>query len=204
MKNLFKIFRNIFRYFLLSLAIVLTVCSIIAIIFVVIDASKLEWSFDKNGMAHFLTLFQPFQILLASTFIVIPAYIGLETLISKLHYQEVEVLLNLRKLLSDKENSEIHKILYEERENWINEISGKDKNDIESKVNNYLGILELINILIDKGVVNMKNFNKQFGYRVENAHANKDIIEHIKKDIAYWKDLIRLFKKMNLDTSDIE
>jgi hypothetical protein len=156
-------------------------------------------------MAHFLTLFQPFQILLASTFIVIPAYIGLETLISKFHYQEGEVLLNLRKLLSEPENLEIHKNLRGKSGVWVNGIPEEDKtNDTWRKIDNYLGILELINILIDKGVVNMKDFKNQFGYRVENVRENKDIIAHIKDEITYWKDLICLFKKLDLDTSDIE
>jgi hypothetical protein len=206
MKKPIKIFRNIFRYFLLSLAIVLTVCSIIAIIFVVIDASEQEWSFDKNGMAHFLTLFQPFQILLASTFIVIPAYIGLETLISKFHYQEGEALLNLRKLLSEPENLEIHKNLRGESGAWAKGIPEKDyTKDPWRKVDNYLGILELINILIDKDVISMKNFNNQFGYRVKNVHVNKDIRKYLAKyDNVVWIDLLCLFKKMDLNTSDIE
>jgi hypothetical protein len=200
----FKIFRNIFRYLLLIISVVLTIYSIIAIISIIRDASSLEWSFNKNGMAYFFNLFQPFQVLLASTFIVIPAYIGLETLISKLHYQEGEALLNLRKLLNEPENSEIHKKLRGESGDWAKEIPKEVKNNKDTwrKVDNYLGILELMNILINKGVLSEKNFKNQFGYRVKNVWENKDITEYINlyKDEA-WKDLMCLFRKMGFKTT---
>lgn len=201
MKNIVKITRNVFQGLLLFISIGLIVCSIISIVFVTIDASSLEWSFSKNGMIYFFKLFQPFQMLFASTLMVIPAYIGLETLISKLHYQEGEVLVNLRKLLSDPENLEIHKKLRGKSGEWAKGIPEKDreKPDTWRKIDNYLGILELINILIGKGVVSMKNFNNQFGYRVKNVHANKDIMEYINRyDKKAWENLNCLFDKMKL------
>jgi hypothetical protein len=199
-RDILNVTFKIFKWFLFGIAVVLTLLSIIVII--TVSANHTVCINEKN-IIYFLNLFQPYKTLLAATFIVIPAYVGLVSFISKLHYQEGEALLNLRKLLSEPENLEIHKKLRGDSGDWAHGIPEAEKDkDTWRKIDNYLGILEFMNILIDKGVLSPKNFNNQFGYRAENVYANKDITEYIKLyECKDWENLMHLFRKMKLNTT---
>jgi hypothetical protein len=203
MRKIFKAILKTFRIVLLIISIVLIVLTIIAVIYTFLESFKLDKDFSKQGFIYFIDLFDSFKTLIAATFIIIPVYIALETLISNINNQEGKALLDLRHLLNEPENLEIHKKLRGESGDWADGIpqTEKDNNDTWRKIDNYLGILELINILLDKNVISKENFDNQFGYRVDNVFENRDIKEYLddyeNKEII-WKELFNLFKKRNL------
>lgn len=203
MKKVFKKSLNIFRILLLTITAILIILSIISVVFTVHDSVNLELTIDKQGFIYYLKLFDSFKTLLTATFIIIPVYIALETLISNINNQEGKALLDLRVLLNESENLEIHKKIRGTSGDWANGMpqNEKDEKDTWRKIDNYLGILELLNILIDKNVISKENFDNQFGYRVDNVFNNQDIKAYLdsyeNKEIV-WKELYCLFDKRGL------
>lgn len=169
----------------------------------ILDSFKLDLSIDKEGFNNFMGFFKPSLNLLTVTIITIPVYIALETLISSINNQEGKALIDLRKLLNEPENLEIHKKLRGSSGDWSIKIPQEefDNKDTWRKIDNYLGILELINILIEKGVISKENFNTQFGYRIDNVFENADIrsyLEGYEKHEIVWKELYSLFTMRGL------
>ncbi len=203
MRNLLKTSLRIFRVVVLMISVILTSMTVIAIVLVLKESCNLDFSFSNQGLINFIGLFNPYKTLLTATFVIIPVYIGLESLISNINNQEGKSLLDLRNLLNEPENLEIHKKLRGETGDWANGIPAneKDNKDTWRKIDNYLGILELINILLEKNVISRENFDNQFGYRVNNVFENKDIKEYLdnyKNKEVVWKELFSLFKKRKL------
>jgi len=206
MRKLYKVSLKISRIVLLMISLVLLVLTIIAVIFTLNESSILDQNFSKQGLIYFIDLFDSFKNLITATFIIIPVYIALQTLISNNNNQEGKALLDLRNLLNESENLEIHKKLRGEGGGWANGIPENEKanKDTWRKIDNYLGILELVNILLGKNVISQEHFDNQFGYRVNNVFNNEDIINYLldyeNKEIV-WKELINLFKKRGLKLS---
>lgn len=203
MRNTFKISLKIFRITLLTITLTLILLSISAIVLTVLDSYKLNLTINKQGFIYFLSLFDAFKTLLAATFIIIPVYLALETLISNINNQEGKALLDLRGILNEPESKEIHIKIRGQDCDWGNGIPQYEQNDANTwrKIDNYLGVLELINILIDKNVISIENFNNQFGYRVNNVFQNQDIKDYIDNTVnneVTWKGLYCLFKKRGL------
>lgn len=203
MRKIFKAILKTFRIILMIISLVLLVLTIIAVIFTLLESVKLDPNFSKQGFIYFIDLFGSFKTLIAATFIIIPVYIALETLISNYNNQESKALLDLRNLLNESENLEIHKKLRGKSGDWASGIPlpEKDNNDTWRKIDNYLGILELVNILLDNNVISQENFDNQFGYRVDNVFENQDIKEYLdeyKNKEIVWKELFNLFKKRGL------
>jgi predicted membrane protein len=189
---------------LLTILLILIIFSIIGVVLTLLDCKNLELSITREGFLYFIRLFEPFNSLLTATFIAIPVYIGLETFLSSINNQEGKALIDLRKLLNEPENLEIHKKLRGTSGEWAMGIPEEQKNDLDTwrKIDNYLGILELINILIDKDVISKDNFNSQFGYRIDNIQSNQDIKDYLEEypdHQTVWKELYGLFSKRPLE-----
>ena len=189
---------NIFRFLLFLVVITCTILSVFAIIFVLWKNFQLQFSLSEEGLNTFISSFEQYKLLLAATFIVIPAYIALESYISDLNIQEGQILVDLRKLLCEDENLEVHKKLRGNSGAWSNGIPNSEKDNPETyrKIDNYLGIIELINILINNGTLKLENYKNQFGYRITNIYSNDDIMEYINQDAEEaWIDLLNIIKK---------
>ena len=200
---------NIFRRVLLSISIILLFMSFLSIVFVLIEASKYQFSLNNIGFQYFLSLFEPFLPIITTSIIVTTAYIAIETLKSynkllKLNksVEEGKALLDIRILLNEKDNLEIHQNIRGRSGAWANGIPTQiaEQPDTWRKIDNYLGILELINILINNNVISLESFNNQFGYRVDNVSNNKDIMSYLNKYTDakcnnIWNELFDLFKK---------
>jgi hypothetical protein len=116
--------------------------------------------------------------------------------------EEGKALLDIRILLNEKDNLEVHQNIRGISGAWSKGIPSNIANDPDTwrKIDNYLGIFELINILINKDVISLESFNNQFGYRVDNISNNNDIMSYLDKYIngkgkSSWKELFDLFKK---------
>lgn len=122
---------------------------------------------------------------------------------------EAEMLINLRKLLSSKSNMEIHgKLLGQSDPKGVHNGNSNHNEDNSSdplwdnhkaEVYNYLGTLELMDILLEDGVLNEEDFKNQFVYRIESVFdpKNKGIQELFtsEEDQKYWSHLNALKDK---------
>ncbi len=198
MKKIIKHSLKLFRIILLSVTIILTIISLIIFLSILCSSFVLKFQYDINGVVNFLALFNPFKEILTATFITIPIYIGLETLITNLNSQEGKAILDFRILLTSNDNIEIHNKTRGANAEWSVAIPNEELNDINTwrKIDNYLGTLELLNILIDKDLISIDSFNNQFGYRVDNIYYNVPIKEYIDNyPTNTWSELHKLFNK---------
>lgn len=135
--------------------------------------------------------------------------------------ETVKLLGYLRELLNTGEKKKIHFYLLDSKNRHAK--NGNDKmallNDLESdlkyiqnpcrnvieeedkirhsnvEVFDYLGVLELGAIMLERGVITQQEFDNQFKYRIVNVY-NSDLRKHIEKERKYYKYLIKHFEKL--------
>lgn len=135
--------------------------------------------------------------------------------------ETVKLLGYLRELLNTGEKKKIHFYLFDSKNRHAK--SDNDKmallKDLESdqkyiqhpcrnvieeedkirhsnvEVFDYLGVLELGAIMLERGVISQEEFDNQFKYRIVNVY-NSDLRKHIEKEKKYYKYLIKHFEKL--------
>jgi len=110
--------------------------------------------------------------------------------------EEGKFLIELRKMFS--EHNFVH---YKLRNGGVwttedNPIPDHTKN--WAKIDSYLGLFELCEILIKNGSLTEKHFSRQYKYRLENILENDQIVLKIKDERDYWSDLLKLIYRVNL------
>lgn len=105
--------------------------------------------------------------------------------------EEINSLFEIRNLLSKEDFKDIHLKLEKNEYTW-------PKDDAEKmKLYDYLGSVELAGFLVERGVISMSQFYKQFGYRVSNIMECKDLMDYLNgPDSVYWKDLLWIIKEV--------
>lgn len=178
---------------LLIVAIMLVILSGIAIVRIFVDECiHHTLSVDLQGLLNFLSFFKPFYSLFSGTIITLTLYVALCTFIRSKKVDAVESLVHIRELLSSTENMDIHSMLETGTESF-EEYYSKHK----VHVYNYLGILELGNIYLDKNIISEEDFMGQFGYRIENVFNNQFLKKEIENDKTYWQVLLDLHCKVS-------
>lgn len=192
-----KLLKIILTIVLVSLIILSSIglgCSIV-------DAFKYDFLFSQKGFNTFLNIFTPYSYLYASTFIVISAYLALQSLFNKKDIDEGKALLDIRLLLE--RYNDIHQNFRGEYGAWIDGVPDfEDKikgNETWARIDAYLGIFELCGILIEKGTISMDNFKSQFGYKLKNAMNVKNVREKIENEASSWKELYKLANRMKIN-----
>ena len=115
--------------------------------------------------------------------------------------EEANFLLKLRELLASEKNMEVHRFFCtedNESSQFLNYTKGFniDKHlDFDTvDLYNYLGTLELANILLLQDIISEESFKSQFGYRIENIKTPA-IQSMLNGEKGYWDDLEELIKK---------
>ena len=73
-----------------------------------------------------------------------------------------------------------------------------------AQVEDYMGLFEHCELLIRSGVLNLKMFEKLFGYRIENILANPVIVREKLIDEKHgWLDFLRLVKRLHLTIPEL-
>ena len=131
--------------------------------------------------------------------LVITACVALRTYNRSKKIEEADFLLKLRTMLTSEKNMQIHKALENNTQTIpIKYVSGLeiDKQYPFDGVDlyNYLGTLELANILLEMDIISESSFRSQFGYRIQNINIPA-IQSMIVAEGAYWKELKELIKK---------
>ena len=97
---------------------------------------------------------------------------------------------------SFRKHNKVHRKL-EEKGKWRKKSKKLPKGNKDwVSVYAYLGQLELCNKMIDNGLIDLETFKTQYKYRIENILSNERIVQKIIDDKEYWKEFIRLTKKM--------
>lgn len=143
------------------------------------------------------------RYIVVALFSLITLWVAIVTLRSSIHTSEIEAIVSLRNLFYQEGNLRVHrKILNKEKfyltneqkaqvsDNDSTEIS-KEKQEDESDVNNYIGTLEVAYLMVERGVINMEEFENLFGYRLNNLYENEELHKYICNDRKYNAILFR-------------
>ena len=175
-------------------------CCIIVIVMQTIlgDGWIIKFSIDGiKGMQQFWSEYKPIITTFGFT---LTLFIANHNLSKYLDIETANALSKLRKLLNTDEKKKIHYYLLDkdDKKLIIPEIDKKE-DDACCKFSNvelfdYLGTIELGIIMRERGIISKKEFESQFGYRVENLWKNEAIVKHIMKHKKYYEYFLKSIK----------
>ena len=97
-------------------------------------------------------------------------------------------LLELRDSFSEKRRWKIHCAI----RNHDNEFLKSN----DASVDDYLGLFEICEVMIDKGTITVNDFKNFYFYRLEYILDNSFILEKLLNEKAsYWRNISKLFKR---------
>ena len=165
-----------------NLVIALAISSIaLFVILLFVQAYRTSWGTTLS------VLMQPkgLQFLLVAGFSLLTLWLTTLTLNRSVKIEEMNAIVSLRNLFNQKENMTVYnKILKGDKFNI-------DGNEEEGNVNNYIGTLEVAYLMVERGVINMEEFENLFGYRLNNLYENKDLHAYVCEDRKYNAILFR-------------
>ena len=147
-----------------------------------------------KGMQRFWLEYKPLVVAFGYT---LTLFIASHNLAKYIDAETVNALARLREMLNSPEKKIIHNYLLDEDDkNLIIPEIDKTTNDDCCEFSNveifdYLGIIELGVIMRERGVITSKEFESQFGYRVENIWRNREIVRHIMANKEYYEHLLK-------------
>lgn len=175
---------------------------------------------NKNGYANAILYWQPFFPLFVALFSVTTLFVASFQLRRYLKeykrqgdLEEAKAIIEIRKMLDyNCDNFDIHKQL--ELEIYKFETEGlygekliekmKGDADILARQTNrikcfrYLGTLELACIMVQNKIITLKQFRKQYGYRIDNIKKCSTLIDYLNgSERKYWKDLLWIMNKLS-------
>ncbi len=143
--------------------------------------------FDVAFIANLVTIF-------GIVFIALQIYYLKKEREDKSKLNEAELLLRIREMMI--EHNEIHVQLRKGIP-----IQSNLSDEEWAKIESYMGLFEACYIFIEKDLITMGNFKKQFGYRVKNILNDKTIVQKkLIEEKDFWEDFIaltELIKKTN-------
>ena len=192
------ILTDILYYFVLFLATCFGVTLMISIFCTLINLmANTTLTISAEGWWVFLHNFSPYSQLFEVTILALTAVVALITYRGNCKVNEVKLLLDIRQQLNQPEHWEIHQLLETTTLTDSDSSIMKNLNENRMILYNYLGTLEVLNILLKNGVITKDNFRNQFGYRLENIDNCLPLMQHLKNERAYWTDLFELIEITN-------
>lgn len=117
-----------------------------------------------------------------------------------------KAIIELRKILDDNDiNFEIHRDLHFGEYEFIENPSTKDDRIRQMELFRYLETIQLAGSMVRKGIINIEQFRKQFGCRVDNITKCTMLREYLKHNKELWTDLLWIIgevKKSKKDNSN--
>lgn len=157
----------------------------------------IEFSVDGiKGMQRFWLEYKSLVIMFGYT---LTLFIASHNLSKYVDSETVNALARLRELLNTPEKKRIHSYLMSDKTPIIGRL---DKGNVDYschhsnvEVLDYLGTIELGIIMRERGVITPKEFESQFGYRIENIWQDEQIVRHIMENRDYYEYLLKTLKK---------
>lgn len=186
---------------------VLIICSI-AILIVAIDCLIVEGVrilLTKEGIKGMISFWSEYTHLLSSWFWIATLFIASRQLIKYIEeyhnrtaLEEANAVIKIRNLLDySEDNFKIHSALDSEKE----AIFPAEEVD-QMKWYRYLGTIELIGIMLNKGIISDDVFDNQFGYRVRNIENCSSLMNHIRENSRDWTELLNLINQVRQRASN--
>ncbi|MGM9747157.1 MAG: hypothetical protein ACI392_03675 [Paludibacteraceae bacterium] len=189
---------DLLYYFVFFLAIVLGVALTVSIFCILINLmANTTLTISIKGWWFFLYRFRHYSWLFEVTILVLTAVVALMAYRGNCKVNEVKLLLDIRQQLNRPEHREIHQLLETTTSTDSDSSIMNYLNENRMALYNYLGTLEVLNILLKNGVITKDNFRNQFGYRLENVDNCLPLMQHLKNEREYWKDLFELIEITN-------
>ncbi len=114
---------------------------------------------------------------------------------------EANFLLKIRDSLTTEKNMDVHRFFHKAGTDVSKQLTYTNQFTMsaelpfdEVELYNYLGTLELANILLKMDIIQDASFKSQFGYRIENINIQV-INKMIEGQNGYWDDLKELITK---------
>ena len=175
---------------------------------------------NKNGYANAMRYWQPFFPLFIALFSITTLFVASFQLSRYLkeykrqgNIEETKAIIEIRKMLDyNHDNFDIHTQLeleiydFEVTGLYGKELSDKKENDKDiltrqssrTKCFRYLGTLELASIMVQNKIITLKQFRKQFGYRIDNIKNCSALINYLNgPERKYWKDLLWIINRLS-------
>jgi len=115
----------------------------------------------------------------------------------------IKAFTELRKMLDEnKENFEIHRDLHFGKYEFIESPSTKEEETKQMELFRYLGTIELAASMVRKGVINIEQFDKQFGYRIDDIVRCTMLKDYLYCNKESWTDLIWIIRKIEKHRKD--
>jgi hypothetical protein len=116
--------------------------------------------------------------------------------------EEAKAVIEIRKILDyEADNFKIHTELQLKQDQFP--IMNNEKDNKERlKWYRYLGTIELVGIMLKKGIISEDVFDNQFGYKVTNISTCKPLMKHIEDEPQYWKELLDLINRVKSKTNN--
>ncbi len=178
MKYLLMKFNGFLKGFIYLINIVLLTCTCSLILYVILESMGLDFisqSEDCNQNA--------IKVLAA----VLTLCVASVQCSRHIDQNVIESILNLRDAFDRDKIKEIQQYLIQN-----NKIEAYDFNDIE--IYNFLGYLEVGSLMLQRGMMNKREFSNQFGYTLQQVLSCEDLYRHIKMSECFYEDFLFVVK----------
>lgn len=143
------------------------------------------------------------RYLLVGGFSLLTLWLTIFTLNRSVKVEEMNAIVSLRNLFYQESNMRVYRKILNKEDFYLSdevkskglefnseEINKASKED-EGDVNNYIGTLEVAYLMVERGVINMEEFENLFGYRLNDLYENKDLHKYVREDRKYNAILFR-------------
>lgn len=189
---------------IISILISLASIFIVTIYSLIHNVWRIELS--PEGVKGFIYFWSDYSLLIKFLFASMTLFVANYNLMKFLDSETVKSLSDLREKMRSEDINLIHSYLLAEndKEPIIQELSAyfncnnnskskqKSPEEINAALFDYLGIIELGIIMLDKGLISKEEFKNQFGYRYENIRNNSAIMSHINNSKNYYKAFLKM------------
>lgn len=214
--------------FVLPIIIVASMAALIGIAVVALCSGEYAISFTIDGIDGFLEFWKPYSVLISVLAGSITLCFAGYTLKQALDVATINSLASLREKFNEPRKKSLHLFLMKDSEYPANDKSDSNLAErmiVDSKVKgvkvnadvllefnsadvlDYLGTIEMGNVMLKRGMISLSEFYNQFGYRLECLLENPIIRGHIYEDAKeYYGDLhevissLKKYELLNVST----
>jgi len=203
---------------LISMVIIVSCIALISIAIVALCSGEYTIDFTLRGVAYFFNFWESYRALISVLVGSITLCFAGYTLKQALDVATINSLTGLREKFNEQRKKSLHLFLMKDSEypsddksdcNLAERITsdsnakgGMINTDVSLDFNSadvldYLGTIEMGNIMLKRGMISLKEFYNQFGYRLEYLLENPVISRHIYEDAKeYYNDLHEVIDRL--------
>ena len=167
--------------------------SIIYVLLVAFIEIGIKPCFNISGLKTIVDYYRPFFPLFKAFIAFSTLHIAIINVNKYITIEAIRSIESLRNRLEKRECKEIHQWLEEPKESNIT-----IKDFFTTDIHSYLGTIEMGSLMVQKGLISIHIFKRQFGYRIANIVESPEIVSIIAENEEYYEDLLWIIKELNL------